>query len=592
MLELGNSLPSSNCGPMPMPPSLRVSLGQYSDKGRKDNNQDFHGACIPDEPQLSSKGIAIALADGISSSAVSRIASEAAVKGFLEDYFCTSPAWSVKTSAQRVLMAVNSWLHAQTRQSQYRYDQDRGYVCTLSALVLKACTAHLFHVGDARIYRVRDGNLEQLTEDHRLWISREESYLSRALGVDAELQIDYRSVALRAGDVFCCATDGVHEFITPQLIIDSIAAAGADLDAAAKAIALAARERGSADNLTAQLVRIDAAPEAAADELPSSNELPLPPALAARMRFEGYTIVREIHCTSRSYVHLGVDELTGERVAIKTPALDRQHDAGYLERFLLEDWIARRIDNPHVVRPCAPTRTRNYLYNVTEFIEGSTLRQWMIDHPRPALETVRGIVEQIARGLQAFHRLEMLHQDLRPENIMIDVTGTVKIVDFGAVRVAGIAESATTPDSNAVPGTFQYTAPEYFLGEAGSVRSDQFSLGVIMYQMLTGELPYGAEVAKCTTRRAQHKLRYRSILHEDRAIPAWLDAVLRKATQIDPARRYEELSEWLHDLRHPNPSLTLEPHRPLAERNPVRFWKAVSCLLLLIIVALLMERFG
>ena len=90
---------------------LKISLGQYSDKGRKESNQDFHGACIPGEPQLAAKGIAIALADGISSSNVSQVASQSAVRVFLEDYYCTSPAWSVKKSAQtradgRELLAV------------------------------------------------------------------------------------------------------------------------------------------------------------------------------------------------------------------------------------------------------------------------------------------------------------------------------------------------------------------------------------------------------------------------------------------------------------------------------------------------------
>ena len=90
---------------------LKVSIGQYSDKGRKEINQDFHGALVPKEPQLGAKGVAIVLADGISSSSVSQIASEAAVTSFLEDYYCTSDAWSVKTSAERVLSATNSWMH-------------------------------------------------------------------------------------------------------------------------------------------------------------------------------------------------------------------------------------------------------------------------------------------------------------------------------------------------------------------------------------------------------------------------------------------------------------------------------------------------
>src|SRR6187549_2025048 len=116
---------------------LKVSTGQYSDKGRKTQNQDAHGVLVPREPLLQVKGICVALADGISSSQVSQAASQAAVATFLEDYYCTSEAWSVKTSAERVIAATNSWLHAQTHSSQFRYEKDSGYVCTFSAVVLK-----------------------------------------------------------------------------------------------------------------------------------------------------------------------------------------------------------------------------------------------------------------------------------------------------------------------------------------------------------------------------------------------------------------------------------------------------------------------
>jgi serine/threonine protein kinase len=277
-------------------------------------------------------------------------------------------------------------------------------------------------------------------------------------------------------------------------------------------------------------------------------------------------------------------------VEIKTPSVDLRGNPAYVERFLMEDWIARRINSPHVVRACEQTRKRNYLYTVTEHIEGQTLTQWMIDNPKPALESVRSIVEQIAKGLLAFHRLEMLHQDLRPQNIMIDRTGTVKIVDFGSTRVAGLVESATALEPDSVLGTAQYTAPEYFLGEAGTTRSDLFSLGVITYQMLSGRLPFGTEVAKSRTHAAQKKLVYRSVLAEDREIPAWIDAVLRKATHPDPAKRYEELSELTHDLRYPNEVYLSKTRPPLLERNPVAFWRALSFILLLIIVGLLMTR--
>lgn len=569
---------------------LKISAGQYSDKGRKETNQDFHGVCIPKEPQLSTKGIAFAVADGISSSDVSHIASQAAVAGFLADYFCTSEAWSVKKSVQRVLMASNSWLYAQTRQSRYCYDKDRGYVCTLSAMVIKSTTAHIFHVGDTRIYRLRDHDLEQLTHDHRLWVSQDKSYLSRALGIDSHVEIDYQALPVAAGDIFLLATDGVYEHASSRFMVHAINACGGDLDSAAKTIVDEAYRQGSTDNLTVQIVRVESLPvQDAGEHYRSLTELPFPPVLEARAQFDGYSIVRELHASSRSHIYLAVDNETGSHVVIKTPSIDLRGDPAYLERFLMEDWIARRINNAHVLKPCAQTRKRNFLYVATEFIDGQTLRQWMIDHPKPDLETVRGIIEQIAKGLRAFHRLEMLHQDLRPDNVMIDGTGTVKIIDFGSTRVAGIMEITSPVGQNPILGTAQYTAPEYFLGEQVSEHSDLFSLGVIAYQMLTGKLPYGAEVAKCKTRAAQNRLMYVSVRNENREIPAWVDDAIRKAVHPNPYKRYQDLSEFLFDLRHPNQAFLNKTRPPLLERNPVAFWQGVSFILGITVITLLIK---
>ncbi|MFA5371977.1 MAG: bifunctional protein-serine/threonine kinase/phosphatase [Sideroxydans sp.] len=566
---------------------LRISAGQHSDKGRKESNQDFHGVYIPEEPLLTSKGIAIALADGISSSEVSQIASETAVGSFLTDYFCTSEAWSVKKSAQQVLIATNSWLYSQTRQSEYRYDKDKGYVCTLSAIVIKSTTAHILHVGDSRIYRLRGNTLEQLTKEHRHWVSQDKSHLSRALGVSQELEIDYHALPIEVGDIFLLVTDGIYEYVDPDLLINLIRKNGDDLDKTAQEITDKAYAQGSTDNLTAQLIRVDELPGLDTNAICQRlNELLFPPVLEARTMLDGYQVIREVHASSRSHVYLAVDSETNAQVIIKTPSIDLRADPAYLERFLMEEWIARRINSAYVLKPCLQTRKRNYLYIVTEFIDGQTLTQWMIDNPKPDLETVRGIVEQIAKGLLAFHRKEMLHQDLRPENIMIDSTGTVKIIDFGSTRVAGIMEITTPIERTELLGTAQYTAPEYFLGESGTPRSDMFSLGVITYQMLTGNLPYGTQVAKSRTKAAQSRLNYHSVLHDEREIPAWIDDVIRKAVHPNPYKRYEELSEFLYDLRHPNKVFLNKTRAPLLERNPVLFWKGVSFILAVIIVIL------
>jgi serine/threonine protein phosphatase PrpC len=571
---------------------LTVSVGQYSDKGRKKTNQDFHGVFIPKEPLLTSKGIAVALADGISSSQVSQVASEATVRGFLMDYFCTSEAWSVQKSAQQVLTATNSWLYSQSQRSEFRYNKDKGYVCTLSSLVFKSTTAHVFHIGDSRIYRIRNNEAELLTQDHRNWISKTESYLSRAMGVKQEFEIDYHSFALEQGDVFILATDGVYEFVNTAAMSHVIDQHNNDLDVAAQQIVDHALEQGSDDNLTVQIVRVDDLPIKNVDEVYQQlTELPFPPILDARMTFDGYTIIRSVHASSRSHVYLALDDASDEVVIIKTPSVDLQADPAYLERFLMEEWVARRIDSPHVLKPCVPARARHYLYIVMEYIEGQTLTQWMRDNPNPDMTSVRNIVAQIAKGLMAFHRLEMLHQDLRPENIMIDSSGTVKIIDFGSTKVAGLTEISSPLEREPILGTAQYTAPEYFLGESGSSQSDLFALAVIAYQMLSGKLPYGTKVSLARTKSAQNKLYYQSVLDDEREIPAWVDDTLRRALNPNPYKRYQELSEFLYDLHQPNKAFLHKTAPPLMERNPVLFWKSTSFMLACIIIYLVSAQY-
>ncbi|TYK66875.1 bifunctional protein-serine/threonine kinase/phosphatase [Colwellia echini] len=559
---------------------LAVSIGSATNKGVKELNQDFLGSIIPKEPMLSSKGIVLAMADGISSSNVSQIASETAISSFLEDYYCTSDSWSVKTSAQKVIRSINSWLFAQTKNSPYRFDKDRGYICTFSALVLKSNTAHLFHSGDTRIYRLSGKQLEQLTVDHRRVISAELSYLTRALGIDQTLEIDYQNEILEQGDVYIIATDGVYEFLKAQDITKAIAD-NDTLDTAAEAIIKQALAQGSNDNLSIQIVRIDNVPEYQLDEVHQLTMLPLPPRLTPRMQFDGYEILREIYISSRSHVFLALDSESKQTVVIKTPSTELRNDSQYLERFMLEEWIAKRINNPHVAKAIVPKRKRNFLYLVTEFIDGISLNQWMIDNPKPKLEQVRNIIEQTVKGLQAFHRQEMIHQDLRPANIMIDTTGTVKIIDFGSTFIAGVTDVDT---EEIMRGTIRYSAPEYFLGQLGTTQSDIYSLAVITYQMLSGKFPYGSEIAQANSVSAQRKLKYKSIINDDSELPRWIDDSLEKALKIDPLKRQLVLSEFMQDLREPNKAFLAKTKPPLIQRDPVMFWQSISVILFILLV--------
>tara|TARA_R110001592_G_scaffold130225_3_gene343361 strand:- start:18099 stop:19811 length:1713 start_codon:yes stop_codon:yes gene_type:complete len=565
-----------------MTKKLTITVGQYTSEGRKQINQDSHGVTIPNEPLLSSKGIVIALADGISSSNVSQIASATAINGFMQDYYSTSDAWSVKTSAQRVLKATNSWLYAQTQNSPHRFNKDKGFICTFSAMIFKSNTGHLFHSGDSRIYRVVENNLEQLTIDHRHVVDAETSYLTRALGVHDTLEMDYKTLPLTIGDIFILATDGVYEFLSPKHMTETIHQSST-LDEAAESLVKDAFDFGSDDNLTIQIARIDNLPGRHVEEVQQQvNQLCAAPQLSARMNFDGYTIIRDLYISSRSHVFLAEDNDSKEKVVLKTPSAEMRNNQAYLESFLMEDWIAKRVNNAHVLKAIEPTRKRNYLYIVTEYIEGQTLAQWMADNPSPSIEAVRNIVEQIAKGLQAFHRQEMVHQDLRPNNIMIDEDGTVKIIDFGATKVAGISEVVALNEG--IVGTAQFTAPEYFLGELGTAQSDLFSLGVITYKMLSGDLPYGNAISRTTNRRSQGRLSYQPILSEDNNIPAWVDYAISKATNIDPFKRYSEVSEFIYELKHPSQTYLSKTKPPLMERNPVLFWQCISIILLGVII--------
>ncbi len=322
-----------------MKKELTISVGMYSDKGQKPINQDFHDIRIPLNPLLTTKGIAVALADGISSSQVSQEASKVAVTSFLSDYFSTPETWPVSKSAQRVLKATNSWLYTQTRQSKHRYDMNKGYVCTFSGMVIRSATAHLFHVGDARIYRLRGTSLEQLTEDHRLWVSQEKSYLSRALGMDSQLSIDYDAVPIEAGDVFMLMTDGVYETLSAETMVQMVTLSQDNLEKAAETIVAKAFELGSDDNLTLQIVRVDSLPDKEVSEIQKQlKEKPFPPLLEARMEFDGYKIVRTLSSNSRSHVFLAVDLENEDMVVLKTPSVDLRNDKAYLERFVMEEW--------------------------------------------------------------------------------------------------------------------------------------------------------------------------------------------------------------------------------------------------------------
>ncbi len=560
----------------------QLTIGQCSKSGRKEQNEDSYGLIIPKGDLLQTKGIAIAIADGVSISQGGKEASEICTKSFLEDYFGTHESWTVKKSVATVLCAINQWLY---RQSQAQFAVEKALATTFSGLILKAGMAHIFHVGDSRITLLRNGSVEPLTTDHRLHTGPGQNSLTRAFGMEPELEIDHRKLAVEKGDVFIFTTDGVHEFVSPSQFAAVLEKHCDDLEVAADELVTIAYNNESKDNLTCQLVRVDELGLVSEDtHIEQLQSLPFPPDLYPGHILEGYKIERELHASNRSQVYAARDIETGEQVVIKTPSLNFKDVPDYIEMFMREEWVGKRIQSPNVVRVLPPKQQRSFLYYVTEYVEGITLEAWMENNPNPSLVEVHGIADQIASGLRAFHRKDMIHQDLKPGNIMIDKNVTVKLVDFGSTGIAGLEEGDGSLKTPRLLGTVDYTAPELHFAVKSTNQSDIYALGVIVYEMLTTKHPYGKGFASAKSVKRCHLTP--ASTHRP-SLPFWVSEALSRAVHCDPNKRYDALSAFMADLSHPNQEFSHPASQPFLQRDPIVFWKTFAIASLFINLLLL-----
>jgi serine/threonine protein kinase len=557
--------------------NLTFSVGQFSSAGVKAANEDAIGIRIPEGVLLSTKGAAAIIADGVSAAEAGKEASETCVRNFLVDYFSTPDTWTVKKSTSQVLIALNRWLYSRGREF---HDAKKGYVSTFSCVIFKSHAAHIFHVGDSRIYRFRNGKLEQLTRDHRTFISEQDSYLVRAMGLDVSLDVDCSIHDLEVADIFLLTSDGIHDFLTAAEISNTLTSPLDSYDVACNKLAELALTNNSDDNVSCQIIRVNSLPEENIEDTTQKlTALPFPPALDVGKVIDGYRIEKELHASSRSQVYLVTDIETGERFCMKTPSVNFEDNTAYLERFVLESWIGSRIHNNHVVKIINHNKPKKFLYYLMAYIDGMTLTQWIKENPNPPVQSVTYIAEQIVKGLRAFHRRETLHQDIRPANIMIDRNGEVKIIDFGACLVKGIAEIATPIQRDSVLGTAEYSAPEHVLSATCSEQSDIFSLAVVIFEMLTGAQPFKGKLAQCRTPRAYLSTQYVPAYELNPLVPFWIDAAIKKGLRYDPERRHADVSEFLHELLQPNPKYKQQYRSILSNKKPQRIWQIISGLL-------------
>lgn len=572
---------------------LQLRFTCLTEAGVKPGNEDAVAADFPATDHiLTYKGASFALADGVSTAEAGQQASELAVQRFITEYPQTPDSWSVSYSAEQLLATINSQLYQLSHMFSH---QQKGFLCTFTALVIKSQTAHYFHIGDSRLYHWRDGLLTQLTTDHTTVLSDQRQFLGRALGMDAHVEAASGTLSVLEGDRFLLCSDGIHDFIA-ETGLQQLMSADDTPQNIARQLLDSALAQGSDDNISAVVVMVDQLPQQSLDDYSQQlTRLPFPPALKPGMILDGYKVLRELFASSRSHLYLVEDQQTAEQQVLKCPSVNYDDDVLYIDRFIREEWIGLRINSEYVVKVIRQQRPRNFLYYLMEYLPGQSLEQWLeqqTEPPKPS-QAIK-LVKQIATALQAFHRMGAIHQDLKPGNIIYLPDGNIKIVDFGSVYVAGLAEINSPLLHDAALGTASYSDPHYLLGHNSGIQGDVYALATIAYELFTGHLPYGSAVEHCRTAHDYDKLRYRSANRFNPVIPTWFDRALQKGVSLDLHYRYQTINQLITDLQQPNPEFLHEEIKQEHKTNPLLFWQLMSgfwfITLLLVIWLFLLKR--
>ena len=343
-----------------MKSELSILTGKYSIAGIKLENEDCAGTCVPDDAYLlDNKGVVLAIADGVSSAEAGKEASHTSIEKFVSEYYQTPDTWSVSKSGQNVLSALNLHLY----RKSHAFDLDsKGYLTTFSAVIIKGQTAHFFHVGDSRIYHLRQGELKLCTTDHSAPLGEGRTFLSRAIGMDSVLHIDYGTIPLEENDRFLLSTDGVHDFLTVETLKEILQKDELPQTLSQAFVKLSLTSK-SDDNISAVVGVVKDLPEEnLIDHDLKLTQLPFPPDMYAGVEVDGYVVEEELFSSSRSQVYLVRDKQTGQQFAMKTPSINFEDDAPYIARFIREEWVGSRVNHPNIVQIVTQTRPRSYLY--------------------------------------------------------------------------------------------------------------------------------------------------------------------------------------------------------------------------------------
>ena len=579
--------------------AFELDIGFSSLAGRKDINEDFCAAMLP-APHQMGMGSIVAIADGVSTGGMGKEAAQTTVTSLVHDYYCTPETWDITVALDRIISAQNSWLSGINR---CRHPQIG--LTTLTALVLRGQSYALAHVGDTRAYLLRDGRMTQLTSDHVVDHPDLRHQLLRCVGAEDKLVVDYSQGDLHVGDVLLLLSDGVHnvlparrleELVKPASFPDKLyvrelaesSQTAVDAQTLSRQLVDASIAAGSRDNATAMVMRVRGLLDAnLQDENRQALALPVPARLKVSDVIDGLAVTATVADNGINVLYQVRDVQSLKLYALKTLHLARAHDPEERAMLAHEAWLAKRMQsstaadcfvNLHDRLPNGMSPSAFYL--LYDWHAGETLQQQLDRQHRFGLSQALNAATQLAKALGRLHRQNVIHRDIKPANLHQGEDGVLRVLDLG------VALSGREPEAMRMlhAGTPSYINPEQWgfslrMGGSGQetpvelpdAQSDLFALGVTLYQLLTGKLPYG-EVLPYQAGRF-----YRDPVAPSRhnpEVPIWLDHVVLKAVARDKRQRFETAEELLLALeRGASRPLTAPPATPLIQRDPIVLWK-------------------
>jgi serine/threonine-protein kinase len=568
----------------------------------RERNEDSIGFWRPETPELvRSVGIAAILADGVGGTGRGQEASQLAVKTALQILQETQSEAEPADLLRSIFNQANRIVYDASGHGQ----GNGRMATTFTVSVFRHDELSIGHVGDARVYLIRNGAIRRLTSDHsyvalqvKLGLIKERdamgspmrSVITRSLGQDLTCGYDVFKQTLSKDDIVVQCTDGLYSMLVDEEICD-IATHFPAGEACPKLIELAEKRR-SEDNITVQIIKVNEIEHrhfyrGAPYYTKGANEVSddIQPGFVLDNRFEITDLVNRSGMASIFKAH---DRETNLTVAIKVPLMQFESDAGSFSRFQREEEIGKLLTHPYILRifPIEPEK-KSRPYIVMEYLQGQTLAALMKEvHPLPEPDAAR-IASRICEALEYMHSRDVIHRDLKPQNLMVCSDGSIRIMDFGIAK-AGQSRRLTFVGFSPTMGTPDYMAPEQVKGKRGDTRTDIYALGAILYEMTAGQTPFEGEspYAVMNARVSGDPKAPRKV---NPKISQAMEEIILHAMERDPDNRYPSAAAMKAELDDYEKVELVERFRHLQQPQ---LWKSRFRLLPLILLFFLLQVVG